>query len=183
MNMKKSYAHGRTISVDYSRHLFNSSRTAVTKRPSKSYSDTDAIEFIRRTALRGNSDFHERDPKIVGQANVERVCRHQVFNKDHSFLNKYGNKNLKIETHGLPAAENGGGKIRSNQRTKSVLHSGMDHDVETRSFCDSVSSNVSSNFANPGVERQKKRRDGNKDKIAKFDTITTWLENLPRPVL
>lgn len=183
--MKNSFnphALGRQISLDYSRHFCNDSRMASAKRPSRSFSDTVAIEFIRRRALQRSSEFHERDPKFANSASTERICQQQVYNKDQSFLNKYGNKKLRTETHGLPETESPG--RTSSSCKNSAVRSRTSNDDETRSCCESVSSIISSNFANPDAKRERKSRPGGlPDKKAKFDSITTWLENLPRPVL
>ena len=238
--MKNSFnrhAIGKKISLDYSRHLCDDSMTVLTKRPSRSFSDTAAIEFIRRRALQGSSDSHEKDPRfvnsasteriypqvfnkdqsflnkyrdknlrveahglpetkrpgwtsssdrnsVVNPASTERVCQQQVFNKDQSFLNKYGNKNLRVGTHGLPETKRPGNTSSSGKN--SVVHAFTitSNDDETRSCCDSVSSIISSNFANPDGKGQRESKvNGLPDKKEKFDSITTWLESLPRPVL
>lgn len=182
-NSFNQHAIGKKISLDYSRHLCDDSMTVLTKRPSRSFSDTAAIEFIRRRALQGSSDSHEKDPRFVNSASTERIYQ-QVFNKDQSFLNKYGNKNLRVGTHGLPETKRPGNT--SSLGKNSVVHAFTitSNDEETRSCCDSVSSIISSNFANPDGKGQRKSKvNGLQDEKEKFDSITTWLESLPRPVL
>lgn len=181
-NSLNPHALGGKISLGYSRHLCNDSRMESVKRPSRSFSDTVAIEFIRRRALQGSFEFHERDPKFANSASTERICQQQVYNKDQSFLNKYGNKKLRGEIYGLPETESPG-RTRSSCKN-SFVRSRTSDDDETRSCCDSVSSIISSNFAYSDGKRQKKSRIGAlPDKKGKFDSITTWLKNLPTPVL
>ena len=171
----------RTHSFDYSRHLCGSPRPkALTdKRPSKSFSDTDAMGLLGKTAHERYHDFNERKPKFVSRqlASVERVSQKQVYNTDDSFHRKYGNKNERLDLHALPPTTRW-----VNSPVNSVVHHEMNVDDDARSFCDSVSSIACSNFANADVDKERKSKDHISEKIAKFDAIETWLQQLSKPV-
>ena len=179
-----SHSRMRTHSVDYSRHLCGSSRPNVSmdKRPStrsRSLSDTDAIALLSQTSHGRQHDFNERNPKFVRQlTSVERASQKQVYNMDHSFHSKYGNKNEKVATHALPPTM----RRWVNSPVTSVLSCGINVDDDARSFCDSVSSIACSNFANAEGDKERKSKDDFPDKVAKFDAIETWLQHLSKPI-
>lgn len=185
MNTKDSFtwshSRTRTNSLDYSRHLSSgSSPAALTdKRHSRSFSDTDAIELLTRTTHGRYHNFNERNPKFVRQASVERVSQKQVYNMDHTFHRKYGNKNEKEEAHALPSTMRGW----VNSPINTVQYCGMNDDDDARSFCDSVSSIACSNFSNADTDKQRKRKNDIPEKAAKFDAIGMWLQHLSKPVL
>ena len=175
------HSRTRTHSVDYSRHLSGTSRSRpkapMDKRPSKSFSDTDAIGLSSRSFHGRYHDLSEGSPKFAKQlANVERAPQTKVYIMDNSFLRKYGNKN----EYTLPPTPM---HRWVSSPTNSVLSFGMNVDDDTRSFCDSVSSIACSNFANTEVEKERKRRDDSPGKQAKFDAIERWLQHSSRPVL
>ena len=174
------HSRTRTNSVDYSRHLSGTSRpkAPMDKRPSKSFSDTDAIELLSRSFHGRYHDLNKGTPKFAKQlANVERAPQTKVYNMDNSFLRKYGNKNEKLTTYTLPPTPM---QRWVNSPTNSVLSFGKSSDDDTRSFCDSVSSIACSNFANTEVHKERKSKDDFPDKIAKFDAIETWLQRLSK---
>ena len=172
----------RTHSFDFSRHLSDSPRPkALTdKRPSKSFSDTDAMGLLGQTSHGRYHNFNERKPMFVRQpANrVERVSQKQVYNTDDSFRRKYGNKNESLNLQTLPPR-----KRLVNSPVNSVLHYELNVDDDARSFCDSVSSIACSNFANADTDKERKRKNNISEKITKFDVIETWLQQLPKPVI
>ncbi|XP_078369815.1 uncharacterized protein LOC144653640 [Oculina patagonica] len=175
-----SHSRTRTHSVDYSRHLCGSARpkASMDKRPSKSFSDTDAIGLLSQTSLGRYHDLNEKNTKFVKQlASVERVSQKQVYNMDHSFHRKYGNKNEKLSTHDLPPKMD----RWVNSPITSVLSYDMNVDDDARSFCDSVSSIACSNFASAEVDKERKSKDIFPDKVARFDAIETWLQHLSKP--
>ena len=176
-----SLSRTRTHSLDFSRHLCASPRPkALTeKRPSKSFSDTDAIGLLGRTAHGRYQDFNERKPKFIRQPTnrVERVSQKQVYNTDDSFHRKYGNKNEKLDLQTLPSTTR-----LVNSPVNSVLHNEVNVDDDARSFCDSVSSIACSNFTNADIDKERKRKNHFSEKVAKFDAIETWLQQFPKPV-
>lgn len=174
-----SLSRTRTHSFDYSRHLCGSPRPkALTdKRPSKSFSDTDAMGLLGQTAHGRYHGINKKKPKFVRQlASVERVSQKQVYNTDDSFHRKYGNKNERLDLHGLPPTT-----PWVNSPVNSVLNCEINVDDDARSFCDSVSSIACSNFANADIDKQRKRKDDISEKISKFDAIETWLQQLSKP--
>lgn len=177
------YSRTRTNSLDYSRHLSGTSRpkAPIDKRPSKSFSDTDAIGLLSRSSYRRYHDFNEGTQKFAKQlASVERVPKKKMYNMDNSFHRKYGNKNGMLETFTLPPTPM---RRWVNSPVNSVVGFGISVNDDTRSFCDSVSSIACSNFASTEVNKDRKSKDDFPDKIAKFDAIETWLQRLPRPIL
>lgn len=187
MNNKDSWTSNlsrtRTHSFDFSRHLFDSPKPkALTdKRPSKSFSDTDAMRLLGRTTHSRYHDFNDRKPKFVRQpANrSERVSQKQVYNTDDSFHRKYGKKNERLDSQTLPPTTR-----MVNSPVNSVIHNEMnDDDDDARSFCDSVSSIACSNFTNADVDNERKRKKRLSEKTVKFDVIETWLQQLPKPVI
>lgn len=188
MNSKDSFTSNlsslsktRTHSFDFSRHLCASPRPkALTeKRPSKSFSDTDAMGLLGRTAHGRYQDFNERKTKFIRQptTRVERVSQKQVYNTDDSFHRKYGNKNERLDLQTLPPTTQ-----LVNSPVNSVLHDDVNVDDDARSFCDSVSSIACSNMTNADIDKERKRKNHPSEKIAKFDVIETWLQQLPKPV-
>lgn len=177
-----SLSRTRTHSFDFSRHLFDSPRPkALTdKRPSKSFSDTDAMGLLGRTTHSRYQDFNDRKPKFVRQAanRSDRLSQKQVYNTNDSFHRKYGKKNERLDLQALPPAT-----PMVNSPVNSVLHNEMNFDDDARSFCDSVSSIACSNVTNADVDNERKRKKRLSDKIVKFDVIETWLQQLPKPVI
>ena len=178
-----SLARTRTHSFDFSRHLCASPRpkTLTDKRPSKSFSDTDAMGLLGRTTHSRYKELSDRKPaKFVRQpANRgERVTQKQVYNTDDSFHRKYGNKNERLDSEALPPTTR-----MVNSPLHSVIHNEMNFDDDARSFCDSVSSIACSNVTNADVDKERKRKKSLSEKIAKFDVIETWLQQLPKPVI
>ena len=172
----------RTHSFNFSRHLCASPRpkALADKRPSKSFSDTDAMGLLGRTTHSRYQDFKERKPKFVRQpANrSERESQKQVYNTDDSFHRKYGNTNDRLDLQALPPTTR-----MVNSPVNSVPHNELNFDDDARSFCDSVSSIACSNFTNADVDKERKRKKSLSGKIASFDVIETWLQQLPKPVV
>ena len=172
----------RTHSFDFSRHLCASPRpkALADKRPSKSFSDTDAMGLLGRTTHSRYQDFNERKPKFVRQpANrSERVSQKQVYNTDDSFHRKYGNTNDRLDLQAWPPTTR-----MVNSPVNSVSHNELNVDDDARSFCDSVSSIACSNLTNAEVDRERKSKKSLSEKITKFDVIETWLQQLPKPVV
>ena len=188
MNTKDSFTSNlsslsrtRTHSFDFSRHLCASPRPEELdkKRPSRSFSDTDAMGLLGRTAQGRYQDFNERKPKFVRQPRncVERVSQKQVYNTDDSFHRKYGNRNQRLDLQTLPPTTR-----LVNSPVNSVLHNEVNVDDDARSFCDSVSSIACSNFTNADIDKGREGKNHLSEKITKLDVIETWLQQLPKPV-
>lgn len=178
-----SLTRTRTHSFEFSRHLCGSPRPkALTdKRPSKSFSDTDAMGLLGQTTHGRYREINGRKPKFVEQpANrVERMSQKQVYNTDDSFHRKYGNKNERLD---LQACKSSTRFVNSPVNSVLHYHSEMNVDDDAQSFCDSVSSIACSNFVNADTDQERTRKNPISDKIAKFDVIETWLQQLPKPV-
>ena len=188
MNKKDSWTSNlsslprtRTHSFDFSRHLCTSPRpeALMEKRPSRSFSDTDAMGLLGRTTQGRYQDLKQRKPKFVRQPTnrVERVSQKQVYNTDDSFHRKYGNKNQRLDLQTLPPTTR-----LLNSPVNSVLHSEVDVDDDARSFCDSVSSIACSNFTNADTDKDKKRKNNLSERTTKLDVVETWLQQLPKQV-
>ena len=174
--------HKKTRSLDYSRHLCSSTRSAalIDKRPSKSFSDTDAIGILKHRIARRQSDtINTTNLTLVGQS-VTRTPQIQVYQKDKTFHRKYGSKS---EETGLYASSNSIAIHRSciNSPTSSSCFSLNDDDC-ARSFCDSVSSIACSNFTF-GIDDEKwERKLTFSDRFGNFNAIETWLQCLSTPI-
>ena len=175
--------HKKTRSLDYSRHLCSSTRPAalIDKRPSKSFSDTDAIEILKQRIARRQSDpaFNTTNVTLVGQS-VTRTPQIQVYQKDKTFHRKYGSKS---EETGLYASSNSIAIHRSciNSPTSSSCFSLNDDDC-ARSFCDSVSSVACSNFTLENDDEKWERKLTFSDRFGNFNAIETWLQRLSTSV-
>ena len=175
--------HKKTRSLDYSRHLCSSTRSAalIDKRPSKSFSDTDAIEILKQRIARRQSDpaFNTTNMTLEGQS-VTRTPQIQVYQKDKTFHRKYGSKS---EETGLNASSNSIAIHRSciNSPTSSSCFSLNDDDC-ARSFCDSVSSVACSNFTFGNDDEKWERKLTFSDRFGNFNAIETWLQCLSTPV-
>ena len=168
--------HKKTHSLDFSRHLCVGTRSNVSmdKRPSRSFSDTDAV--IRKLKEHGSYGDFKRNATLFG----ERTSQKQVYHMDKTFHKKYGNKNEGAEIYASTPAIH---RSWVNSPTSSI-YCGANEDDCARSFCDSVSSIACSNFTNADVEKRSKRKCvGLTDKMAKFNAIELWLQNLSKPVL
>ena len=175
--------HKKTRSLDYSRHLCSSKRSAalIDKRPSKSFSDTDAIEILKQRIARRQSDpaFNTTNVTLQGQS-VKRTPQIQVYQKDKTFHGKYGNKSKET---GLYASSNSVATHRSciNSPTSSSCFSLNDDDC-ARSFCDSVSSITCSNFTLGNDDEKWERKLTFSDRFGNFNAIETWLQRLSTSV-
>ena len=175
--------HKKTRSLDYSRHLCSSTRSAalIDKRPSKSFSDTDAIEILKQRIARRQSDpaFNTTNMTLVGQS-VPRTPQIQVYQKDKTFHRKYGSKS---EETGLYASSNSIAIHRSciNSPTSSSCFNLNDDDC-ARSFCDSVSSVACSNFTFGNDDEKWERKLTFSDRFGNFNAIETWLQCLSTPI-
>ena len=171
--------HKKTRSLDYSRHLCSSTRSAalIGKRPSKSFSDTDAIEILKQRIARRQSDpaFNTTN-MILERQSVTRTPEIQVYQKDKTFHRKYGSKS---EETGLYASSNSIAIHRScvNSPTSSSCFSLNDDDC-ARSFCDSVSSIACSNFTLENDDEKWERKLTFSDRFGNFNAIETWLQRL-----
>ena len=175
--------HKKTRSLDYSRHLCSSTRSAalIDKRPSKSFSDTDAIEILKQRIARRQSDtINTTNMALVGQS-VTRTPQIQVYQKDKTFHRKYGSKSEETE---LNASSNSIAIHRRciNSPTSSSCFSLNDDDC-ARSFCDSVSSVACSNFTFENDDEKWERKSTFSGRFANFNAIETWLQCLSNPVL
>ena len=175
--------HKKTRSLDYSRHLCSSTRSAalIDKRPSKSFSDTDAIEILKQRIARRKSDpaFNTTNMTLERQS-VTRTSQIQVYQKDKTFHRKYGSKNEETE---LNASSNSIAIHRSciNSPTSSSCFRLNDDDC-ARSFCDSVSSVACSNFTFGNDDEKWERKLTFPDRFGNFNAIETWLQCLSTPV-
>ena len=175
--------HKKTRSLDYSRHLCSSTRSAalIGKRPSKSFSDTDAIEILKQRIARRQSDpaFNTTNMTLERQS-VTRTPQIQVYQKDKTFHRKYGSKSEETE---LYASSNSIAIHRSciNSPTSSTCFSLNDDDC-ARSFCDSVSSIACSNFTLENDDEKWKRKLTFSDRFGDFNAIETWLQRLSTSV-
>ena len=175
--------HKKTRSLDYSRHLCSSTRSAalIDKRPSKSFSDTDAIEILKQRIARRQSDpaFNTTNMTLERQS-VTRTPQIQVYQKDKTFHRKYGSKS---EETGLYASSNSIAIHRSciNSPTSSTCFSLNDDDC-ARSFCDSVSSIACSNFTLENDDEKWERKLTFSDRFGDFNAIETWLQRLSTSV-
>ena len=171
--------HKKTRSLDYSRHLCSSTRSAalIGKRPSKSFSDTDAIEILKQRIARRQSDpaFNTTNMTLERQS-VTRTPQIQVYQKDKTFHRKYGSKSEETE---LNASSNSIAIHRSciNSPTSSSCFSLNDDDC-ARSFCDSVSSIACSNFTLGNDDEKWERKLTFSDRFGNFNAIETWLQRL-----
>ena len=171
--------HKKTRSLDYSRHLCSSTRSAalIGKRPSKSFSDTDAIEILKQRIARTQSDpaFNTTNMTLERQS-VTRTPQIQVYQKDKTFHRKYGSKSEETE---LNASSNSIAIHRSciNSPTSSSCFSLNDDDC-ARSFCDSVSSVACSNFTLENDDEKWERKLTFSDRFGNFNAIETWLQRL-----
>ena len=171
--------HKKTRSLDYSRHLCSSTRSAalIGKRPSKSFSDTDAIEILKQRIARRQSDpaFNTTNMTLERQS-VTRTPQIQVYQKDKTFHRKYGSKSEETE---LNASSNSIAIHRSciNSPTSSSCFSLNDDDC-ARSFCDSVSSIACSNFTLENDDEKWERKLTFSDRFGNFNAIETWLQRL-----
>ena len=171
--------HKKTRSLDYSRHLCSSTRSAalIDKRPSKSFSDTDAIGILKQRIARRQSDpaFNTTNMTLERQS-VTRTPQIQVYQKDKTFHRKYGSKS---EETGLYASSNSIAIHRSciNSPTSSSCFSLNDDDC-ARSFCDSVSSIACSNFTLENDDEKWERKLTFSDRFGNFNAIETWLQRL-----
>ena len=175
--------HKKTRSLDYSRHLCSSTRSAalIDKRPSKSFSDTDAIEILKQRIARRQSDpaFNTTNMTLDGQS-VTRTPQIQVYQKDKTFHRKYGSKSEETE---LNASSNSIAIHRSciNSPTSSSCFRLNDDDC-ARSFCDSVSSIACSNFTLENDDEKWERKLTSSDRFGDFNAIETWLQRLSTSV-
>ena len=174
--------HKKTRSLDYSRHLCSSTRSAalIDKRPSKSFSDTDAIGILKHRIARRQSDtINTTNLTLVGQS-VTRTPQIQVYQKDKTFHRKYGSKS---EETGLYASSNSIAIHRSciNSPTSSSCFSLNDDDC-ARSFCDSVSSIACSNFTFENDDKMWERNFTFSKRLGNSKAIETWLQCLSNPV-
>ena len=174
--------HKKTRSLDYSRHLCSSTRPAalIDKRPSKSFSDTDAIGILKQRIVRRQSDtINTTNMTLVGQS-VTRTPQIQVYQKDKTFHRKYGSKS---EETGLNASSNSIAIHRSciNSPTSSSCFSLNDDDC-ARSFCDSVSSVACSNFTFENDDEKWERKFTFSNRFGNSKAIETWLQCLSNPV-
>ena len=175
--------HKKARSLDYSRHLCSSTRSAalIGKRLSKSFSDTDAIGILKQRIARRQSDpaFNTTNVTLVGQS-VTRTPQIQVYQKDKTFHRKYGSKS---EETGLYASSNSIAKHRSciNSPTSSSCFSLNDDDC-ARSFCDSVSSIACSNFIFENDDEMWERKLTFSNRFGNSKAIETWLQCLSNPV-
>ena len=175
--------HKKTRSLDYSRHLCSSTRPAalIGKRPSKSFSDTDAIGILKQRIARRQSDtINTTNMALVGQS-VTRTPQTQVYQKDKTFHRKYGSKS---EETGLYASSNTIAIHRSciSSPTSSSCFSLNDDDC-ARSFCDSVSSVACSNFTFENDDEKWERKSTFSGRFGNSKAIETWLQCLSNPVL
>ena len=174
--------HKKTRSLDYSRHLCSSTRSAalIDKRPSKSFSDTDVIGIVKQRIVRRQSDtINTTNMTLVGQS-VTRTPQIQVYQKDKTFHRKYGSKS---EETGLYASSNSIAIHRSciNSPTSSSCFSLNDDDC-ARSFCDSVSSVACSNFTFENDDEKWERKFTFSNRFGNSKAIETWLQCLSNPV-
>ena len=171
--------HKKTRPLDYSRHLCSSTRSAalIGKRPSKSFSDSDAIEILKQRIARRQSDptFNTTNMTLERQS-VTRTPQIQVYQKDKTFHRKYGSKS---EETGVYASSNSIAIHRSciNSPTSSSCFSLNDDDC-ARSFCDSVSSIACSNFTLENDDEKWERKLTFSDRFGNFNAIETWLQRL-----
>ncbi len=173
------------ISLDFSRHLCVTTRLARSfrnQKPSRRFSDSEATRLLRQTGQQPCDDSNRRNVTFGRHLSMEsQRLRGQVHNVDKTFHRKFGNMNKMFATNGSspPSYRPSRDEVPTNS-----VHCRTDD--EARSFCDSISSIACSNFAKPDAERQKtwtKHKRKFPDKIAKFQAIEKWLQNLPEPVL
>ncbi|KAL9973682.1 hypothetical protein ACROYT_G020166 [Oculina patagonica] len=173
------------ISLDFSRHLCVTTRLARSfgnQRPSRRFSDSEATRLLRQTGQQPCADSNKRNETLGRHLSMEiQRPQRQVYNVDKTFHRKFGNMNKMFATDALslPSYRPSRDEVPTNSVPRRM-------DDEARSFCDSISSIACSNFAKPDADRQKtwtihKRKFP--DKIAKFQAIEKWLQNLPEPVL
>ena len=176
--------HKKTRSLDYSRHLCGSARSAalIDKRPSKSFSDTDAIEILKQRRARRQSDTFNTTNVTLERQSVTRIPQVQVYQKDKTFHRKYGSKS---EGTGLYASSNSIAIHRSciNSPTSSSQYFNLNDDDCARSFCDSVSSLACSNFTFENDDEKLERKLIILDRFGNFIAIETWLQCISTPVL
>ena len=174
--------HKKTRSLDYSRHLCSSTRPAalIDKRPSKSFSDTDAIGILKQRIARRQSDTINTTNMTLVRQSVTRTPQIQVYQKDKTFHKKYGSKS---EEAGLYASSNSIAIHRSciNSPTSSSCFSLNDDDC-ARSFCDSVSSVACSNFTFENDDEKWERKFTFSNRFGNSKAIETWLQCLSNPV-
>ena len=170
--------HKKTRSLDYSRHLCSSTRSAplIDKRPSKSFSDTDAIEILKQRRARRQSDTFNTTNVTLERQSVTRTAQIQVYQKDKTFHTKYGSKS---EGTGLYASSNSIAMHRSciNSPTSSSCFNLNDDDC-ARSFCDSVSSAACSNFTFENDDEKWERKFPFSNRFGNFNAIEAWLQCL-----
>lgn len=169
------------ISLDYSRHLCVTTRLARSlgnQRPSRRFSDSD----LRQTGQQPCDNSNKRNATFGRQLSVESQIRHrQVYNMDQKFHKKFGNVTKGFATDVLSQSS-----YRASRDAVPTNSVPCRVDDEARSFSDSISSTTCTNFAKPHVRSQKIcTKDDRKlpDKIAKFQAIEKWLQNLPKPVM
>ncbi|KAL9973679.1 hypothetical protein ACROYT_G020163 [Oculina patagonica] len=138
------------------------------------------LQNLPEPVMKPGSEKSNRNVTFGGHLSDEgRVLRKRVYNMDQTFLRKLGHKNGILEKHSIAAEPH-----QTNRKAglKNSLHCGVDEDA--RSFCDSVSSIACSSFAKDNKEANLAQHcRAISDKIAKFDAIEKWLQNLPTPTV
>jgi len=184
MNGWRSYVN-RKHGMEYSRHLCEITASAtlmVNNRPRRAFSDTEVLEFQRQSHRSQYEDFRKRKLTLGGQRFIKGLTpQRQIYNTDKKFHRKFG----RID-NGMEEAQYNctlspmphQGKRKGSPRNS--IHCRIDDD--DRSFCDSVSSVVCSDFTNAGAKKPTKwAEDELSHKNAKLDAILSWLQHLPKP--
>ena len=171
-------------SLDYSRHLCVTSRSPASlgKRYARSFSD-----FAATKADCGSLNNHEkRKVHSSRRVSVQRhpVTQSQVYKADQRFQRKFTQKSMFGTRDLAPKLPPTGRKPGPTCSARSVLDVDDHDDDDASSFCDSVSSMACSSIVHVAKqEKWTRAAHGSVDKIAKFDAIEKWLQNIPKSVL
>lgn len=172
-NLSYSLDREGGISLNFSRHLCVTARMARSlenQRTARRLGDSETTTNRQRTGSRPFDNSKERFGRQ--QSAEEPLSRRQVYNMGKTFQQKFGHTNKIQGTNTL---------VPSSYWTN---REAFQTDDETKSFCDSVSSNACSNFARTDVDNRKPWIRNNRkfpDKISKFQAIEKWLQSLPEP--
>ena len=174
-------------SLDYSRHLcvITRSPTSLGNKSSRSFSDSGAAKYVGKTDRGSLNHQEKRKVHSSRRVNVEgRLTQSQVYKADQKFQRKYSQKNMFGTRDLAPKLPQTGRKPGPMCSARNVLDIDDHDNDDARSLCDSVYSMACSSIVH--MDKQEKwTRDahGSVDKIAKFDAIENWLQNIPKSVL
>ena len=174
-------------SLDYSRHLCVITRSprSLGNTSSKSFNDSGAAKYVGKADRRSVNHQEKRKVHSSRRVIVEgRLTQSQVYKADQKFQRKYSQKNMfgtRDLAPKLPQTSRKPGPMFSARSVTDV----DDHDNDdARSFCDSVYSMACSSIVHEDKqEKWTRAAHGSVDKIAKFDAIEKWLQNIPKSVL